>query len=105
MKVGYCRVSTQEQNIQRQIELFNEYGIEKVFIDKASGANADRKQLKELLNFVREKDIVYCADISRLARSVKDLLSICEELKNKNVDIVFIKICNVILMPLICFIL
>lgn len=91
MKVGYCRVSTQEQNIQRQIELFNEYGIEKVFIDKASGANADRKQLKELLNFVREKDIVYCADISRLARSVKDLLSICEELKNKNVDIVFIK--------------
>lgn len=92
MKVGYCRVSTQEQNIQRQIDLFEELGVEKVFIDKASGANTtNRPELKALLNFVREKDIVYCADISRLARSVKDLLSICEELKNKNVDIVFVK--------------
>lgn len=92
MKVGYCRVSSQEQNTQRQLDLFEELGVEKVFIDKASGANTtNRPELKALLNFVREKDIVYCVDISRLARSVKDLLSICEELKNKNVDIVFVK--------------
>ena len=91
MKVGYCRVSAQDQSTQRQLDLFEELGVEKVFLDKASGANANRPELKALLNFVREKDIVYCVDISRLARSVKDLLTICEELKSKNVDIVFVK--------------
>ena len=86
MRVFYVRVSTEEQNEARQVKAAEEIGAEKIFIDKASGKNADRQQLKEMLAFVREGDIVYCSDISRIARNTKDLLSIVEELKKKKVD-------------------
>ena len=91
MKVMYIRVSTVEQCIDRQIELSKELGIEKVFIDKLSGSNADRKSLKECISFLREGDTLYVSDISRLARNVKDLLNIVEELKNKGVNFVSVK--------------
>lgn len=56
MKVGYIRVSTIGQNIARQEVLMQELGVDKVFIDKASGKNTDRLQLKAMMNFVREGD-------------------------------------------------
>ena len=91
MRVFYVRVSTEEQNEARQVKAAEEIGAEKIFIDKASGKNADRQQLKEMLAFVREGDIVYCSDISRIARNTKDLLSIVEELKKKKVDFISLK--------------
>ena len=91
MKVFYIRCSTEEQNEARQIESANEVGAEKLFIDKASGKNADRTFLKEMLAYVREGDIVYCSDISRIARNTKDLLNIVEELNNKGVYFVSLK--------------
>ena len=91
MKVFYIRCSTAEQNEARQIETANQVEADKVFIDKASGKNAERKQLKEMLSYVRENDIVYCSDISRIARNTKDLLNIVEELNKKNVYFVSIK--------------
>ena len=91
MKVMYIRCSTEEQNEARQIETANELGIKRLFIDKASGKNANRDSLKEMMKYVREGDTVYCSDISRIARNTKDLLNIVEELDNKGVYFVSIK--------------
>ena len=87
MLIGYARVSSSDQNEARQIEEFEKLGTEKNFIDKQSGRNCDRPQLKEMLNFVREGDIIVVSEYSRLARNVQDLLNIINELKNKNVEL------------------
>lgn len=91
MDVMYIRCSTEEQNEARQIKTAEELGIKKLFIDKASGKNADRKFLKKMIDYVREGDKVYCSDISRIARNTKDLLNIVEELNNKGVYFVSLK--------------
>ena len=88
MKVCYIRVSTAEQNEARQVEAMQDKGIEKWFIEKISAKNTNRPQLKEMLDFVREGDIVYIHDFSRLARSTKDLLDIVEELNKKKVILI-----------------
>ena len=85
MKIGYIRVSTSEQNIARQEVLMEELGVEQVFIDKMSGKNMDRPELKRLLTFVREGDTVIVESISRFARNTRDLLDLLEQLNNKNV--------------------
>lgn len=91
MKVFYARVSTQEQNEARQIEAARLNECEKIFIDKASGKNADRKQLKAMLDFVRQGDTVIVSDISRLARNTRDLLSIVNQLNEKGVEFISLK--------------
>lgn len=85
MNVCYIRVSTVEQNEQRQVEAMKDKNIERWFIEKISAKDTNRPKLKEMLDFVREGDTVYIHDFSRLARSTKDLLDIVEELNNKNV--------------------
>lgn len=75
MLIGYVRVSTQEQNEQRQFIALQEKNVDKIFTDKASGKNTDRTALKEMLSFVRDGDIVITESISRIARSTRDLLS------------------------------
>jgi len=87
-KIGYQRVSTQEQNLDRQADAFAALGVERVFSDKASGKSADRPGLKEMLNFVRQGDVLYIESISRLARNVRDLLDIVEKLESKGVQLV-----------------
>lgn len=88
MKVGYARVSTKEQNEARQIRAFEDEGIEKVYLDKQSGKDADRPQLKEMLAFIREGDIVVVESISRIARNTKDLLTIVETINGKGAEFV-----------------
>lgn len=88
MKVFYARVSTAEQNEARQLALAESIGAEKVFVDKQSGKNTDRPELKAMLSFVREGDTLAVESISRLARSTKDLLAIVDELTNKGVAFV-----------------
>ena len=89
MNVAYVRVSTEEQNEQRQIEGLEKHGIEKWFIEKVSGKNmTDRQELQTMLDFVREGDTLYIHDFSRLARSTKDLLRIVEILTEKGVHLV-----------------
>lgn len=83
--VGYIRVSTEEQHTIRQEVLMKELGVEKVYIDKMSGKNADRPALKEMLGFVRNGDTIVTSEISRLARNTKDLLTIVSELEEKGV--------------------
>ncbi len=88
MKVGYVRVSTEEQNTIRQEVLMKELGVEKIYIEKASGKNADRPQLKAMMEFVREGDVLIVESISRFARSTRDLLNLVDELTQKNVQFV-----------------
>lgn len=83
--VGYIRVSTEEQHTIRQEVLMKDLGVEKVYIDKMSGKNADRPALKEMLGFVRDGDTIVTSEISRLARNTKDLLNIVSELEEKGV--------------------
>lgn len=86
MKVGYIRVSTEEQNTERQEILMERLGVEKIFIEKVSGKNANRPRLMEMLNFVREGDTVVVSEISRFARNTKDLLTLVETLTEKGVE-------------------
>lgn len=85
MRVSYIRVSSIQQNYARQIEAMKDYNIEKMFIEKISGKDTNRPKLKEMLDFVREGDIIYIHDFSRLARSTRDLLDIIEILNTKGV--------------------
>ena len=86
MRVGYRRVSTTEQNFDRQ-----ELGeVEKIFEEKISGKNADRTALNEMLYFVREGDEVIVYSIDRLARDLRDLETIVTKIKEKGASISFI---------------
>ena len=85
MKVGYIRVSTLEQNEARQEALMEQLGVNKVYLDKMSGKSKDRPQLQAMMKYVREGDVVIVESISRFARNTKDLLSLIEELDQKNV--------------------
>lgn len=91
MKIGYIRCSTVEQNEARQMKMMEEQGIEKLFIDKASGKNTDRKEFKEMMDFVRAGDMVVVESISRIARNTRDLLSIISDLTQKEVEFVSLK--------------
>jgi len=89
MKVGYVRVSTEEQNTARQEVIMQGLGVEKVFLEKVSGkTQKGREQLDAMLQFVREGDIVVVEAISRIARNTKDLREIVEKLDEKGVDFV-----------------
>lgn len=91
MKVFYIRCSTEEQNEERQILNAKEVNADKLFIDKASGKNTDRKAFKEMMNFIREGDTVICSDISRIARNTRDLLNIIDDFSKKNVEFISLK--------------
>jgi DNA invertase Pin-like site-specific DNA recombinase len=86
-RIGYLRVSTTDQNTDRQ-----ELGaVDKVFEDKISGKNLDRPELTKLLEYVRGGDTIVVYSIDRLARSVLNLLELVEELQRKGVSLEFIK--------------
>ena len=87
-RIGYIRVSTEHQETARQQEIMDSYQVDRIFSEKVSGANADRPQLRAMLDYVREGDTLYIESISRLGRSTKDLLSIIETLTEKGVTLV-----------------
>ena len=88
MKIGYVRVSTEEQNTARQEIMLRELGVDELFVDRASGKNADRPELNRMMNFVRRGDTVIVESISRFARNTRDLLDLVEQLIAKQVEFV-----------------
>ena len=78
--VLYVRVSSQQQDLGRQKYLFSERNIkiDKVFEEKISGKNMDREVFKQMMDWVREGDVLYIESFSRLARNTRDLLDIVE---------------------------
>ena len=88
MNIAYCRVSTVEQNLDRQLEGLKKHNIEKWFTEKVSGKDTNRPELQAMLDFAREGDTIFIHDFSRLARSTKDLLAIVEQLNDKGIHLV-----------------
>ena len=84
MKIGYIRVSTQDQNTIRQEVLMKQLGVDQVYIDKFSGKNRNRPELQTMLEFVRKGDVVIVESISRFARTTKDLLELVEQPRARN---------------------
>ena len=80
MLIGYARVSTLDQNPQHQIDALNEVGCKKIFTEKISGASRKRKQLQEALDYMREGDILVIWKLSRLARSLTQVISTVKDL-------------------------
>lgn len=89
--IAYVRVSTIEQNESRQKEALSKYGIDKWFVEKASGKDTKRPKLQELLEYVREDDTVYVEEFSRLGRSTADLLAIVQELEDAGAKFISLK--------------
>lgn len=90
--IGYGRVSSADQNPERQKEALEAEGADVVFIDKASGKNTDRPELALMLEHaVREGDVVLVTSVDRLARSTVDLLSLLEQIKAKGASVVFLE--------------
>jgi DNA invertase Pin-like site-specific DNA recombinase len=87
-RIGYIRVSTFEQNPQRQLE---QVQVDRVFIDKASGKDARRPQLSELMEFIREGDTVVVHSMDRLARNLDDLRCIVQGLVKRGICVEFVK--------------
>lgn len=88
MKIGYIRVSTQEQNTIRQEVMMHELGVDELYIDRASGKNTDRPELKKMMDYVRRGDTVIVESISRFARNTRDLLELVEQLTDKGVEFI-----------------
>ena len=83
MKVGYARVSSKDQKLERQFEIFKSECVEKVFSEKMQGDNPERPALNEMLNFIREGDIVVVTELDRLARNNDLLTDIIRDIHKK----------------------
>lgn len=87
-RIGYIRVSTIDQNPERQLEGID---VDKKFIDYASGSTVNRPQLELMLEYAREDDIIIVHSMDRLARNVKDLRKTIDDVVDKGIKIQFMK--------------
>ena len=92
-KYFYSRVSSQGQNLARQIEMAKELGIdsENIYQEKKSGKNTNSEQLQILLSTLQSGDELYIESFSRLSRNLSDLLNLCNELNDKGVALISLK--------------
>lgn len=88
MNFGYARVSTDGQNLARQLEALGAAGVEKIYCDKISGAKVERPELDAMLSQLRRGDTVTVLSFDRLARSTKQLLDIADDLQRRGVDLI-----------------
>ncbi|MBT7825052.1 MAG: recombinase family protein [Bacteroidetes bacterium] len=85
MIIGYARVSTEDQNLDLQFDALKEAGCKKIFQDKISGVKEDRDGLLQVLEIVRPGDTLVVWKLDRLGRSLQHLISVIDELKEKDV--------------------
>lgn len=88
MKIGYARVSSNNQDLELQKQALEKAGCKKIFSESISGKDNNREQLNAMLESLREGDIVIVYKIDRIARSLKGLIEIVELLNNKKVHLV-----------------
>ncbi|MCE5222278.1 MAG: recombinase family protein [Clostridium sp.] len=91
MKIGYARVSTEEQNLDRQIDILKQIGCDRIYEEKVSGIKKERPELNKMLDQIRTGDVIIISDLTRLSRSVKDLFSIVEQIEGKGANIKSLK--------------
>ncbi len=87
MEVGYARVSTQEQNLDLQLDALEKAGVKKIFTDKVSGANATKPQLEELIKYARKGDTIVVWRLDRLGRTTIQLIQFVEELQKLGINL------------------
>lgn len=87
-RLGYVRVSTLDQNTDRQLE---GVALDKLFLDKASGKDVERPALRSLLEYARDGDVIYVHSMDRLARNLDDLRRIVHDLAHRGIEIHFVK--------------
>ena len=90
MKIGYIRASTKDQNLARQIEMMKQEGVNKVFSEKVSGKDMNRKELKALLKFAREGDEIIVSSLDRLGRDYQDIKEIVRHLQQRCIKLTII---------------
>jgi DNA invertase Pin-like site-specific DNA recombinase len=91
MKFGYMRVSTFDQNLDRQEKQLEEFGCDRIFFEKITGTKRHRPELNNLLEFLRPEDTVVVSDLTRLSRSTKDLIEITELIAQKGAHLKSLK--------------
>ena len=91
MKIGYARVSTNEQNLDRQIDILKEAGAERIFEEKVTGTRRDRPELERMLDQLRKGDVIIVAELTRLSRSTKDLFELVDIIEKKEAGIKSLK--------------
>lgn len=82
-KFGYARVSTEEQVLDRQIDMLSEYGVNQIYSEKMAGTKRNRPELEKMLDRLSEGDTVVIESLSRLGRSTKDLIELMELFNKK----------------------
>jgi DNA invertase Pin-like site-specific DNA recombinase len=90
-KIGYARVSTRSQKDDSQVGELTAYGCDKIFTDKASGKNAARPELDKALAYLREGDVFVITRLSRAMRSLKHLLALADDLRERGIDLVVLR--------------
>ena len=90
-KIGYARVSTRSQNDDSQADDLTGYGCDKIFTDRSSGKLADRPELDKALAYLRAGDVLVITRLSRAMRSLKHLLALAEDLRERGVGLVVLK--------------
>ena len=88
---GYARVSTEQQNLDRQIDMLQKYGVDYLYNEKMTGTKRNRPELEKLLERLTEGDTVVVESLSRLGRSTKDLIWLMETFNTKGVNLVSLK--------------
>ena len=88
MKVGYARVSSTDQNLDRQLGELKQAGAEKIFQERLSGKNiTDRVELLQALQFLREKDVLVVESLDRLGRNYAEIVQIVQKLDHKKIGL------------------
>ena len=90
-RIGYARVSSEYQALDRQMDVLGELNLDRIFTDKLSGKDTERIGLKEMLLFVREGDHIFVHSMDRLARNLVDLRNMIKDLTSKKIQITFVK--------------
>ena len=85
---GYARVSTEQQNLDRQLDALQKYGCDTIYNEKMTGTKRDRPELEKMLDRMTEGDTVVIESLSRLGRSTKDLIELTELFQSKGVHLV-----------------
>ena len=88
---GYARVSTEQQNLDRQLDMLQKYGVDFIYNEKMTGTKRNRPELDKLLERLTEGDTVVVESLSRLGRSTKDLIWLMETFNSKGVNLVSLK--------------
>jgi DNA invertase Pin-like site-specific DNA recombinase len=87
MLVGYARVSTHDQDLSLQLDALQAAGCDKIYTEKASGAQRDRPQLQAALDYMRDQDTLVVWKLDRLARSLKQLIDTVEALGERGIGL------------------